>query len=169
MRIKISPKFSVRSIGRLLTFQLNQTLRGGRSKAFASCSKFPLWEESQKGLLLERPHRQSVTAVLPCRPYTFPSLSVISKSPSTRKEPLLFTVIFVDAIVVFFRLTKIVFQVVYKRKKPGIFGIRASSENNSAFFITCQAWANPSSRSRATLSRNCRLASYRSARTCRCR
>jgi hypothetical protein len=36
----------------------------------------------------------------PPRSYTFPFLSTISKSPSTRNEPLLFTVIFVVAIVI---------------------------------------------------------------------
>lgn len=38
------------------------------------------------------------TMVRPAKSYGLPSLSTISKSPSTFKEPLLLTVIFVDAI-----------------------------------------------------------------------
>ena len=75
-------------------FQLDHFF-GGRSKATASCSKWFLWDPSQKGLLLERPHRQSVTRSLPPRPYWFPFLSAISKSPVTISDPSLFTVIFV--------------------------------------------------------------------------
>lgn len=69
--------------------------RGGRSNATASCSKCPLWDPSQKGLLADRPHRHKETRVRPCNPYTLPFMSTISKSPSTFVEPLLLIVIFV--------------------------------------------------------------------------
>jgi uncharacterized membrane protein len=79
---------------------------GGKSKARASCSKCPLCEPSQKGLFLESPQRQKDIISLPASPYKFPFLSIISKSPSTFREPLLFTVILVFAIV-FFKRTKV--------------------------------------------------------------
>lgn len=69
--------------------------RGGRSNATASCSKCPLWDPSQKGLLPDRPHRHKEIMVRPCNPYTLPFISTISKSPSTFVEPLLLMVIFV--------------------------------------------------------------------------
>ena len=65
----------------------------------ASCSKCSLWDPSQNGLFCESPQRQIETISLPCRLYTFPFLSTISKSPSTFSEPLLFTVIFVVGMV----------------------------------------------------------------------
>src|SRR3990170_1891239 len=72
---------------------------GGSANATASCSKCPLCEPSQNGLFLESPQRQIETMSLPARSYGMPFLSTISKSPSTFREPLLFTVIFVVAIV----------------------------------------------------------------------
>jgi hypothetical protein len=45
--------------------------------------KCPLCEASQKGLFLESSQRQMETISLPPRSYLFPSLSTISKSPST--------------------------------------------------------------------------------------
>ena len=45
------------------------------------------------------------TISLPCRLYTPPFLSTISKSPSTFIDPLLFTVIFVaDMIMISFKI-----------------------------------------------------------------
>src|ERR1700728_724577 len=76
------------------------TLRGGSSNAWASCSKWPLCEPSQNGLLADMPQRQRKTMVLPCNPYALPCISTISKSPSTFTEPLLFIVSFV---MIFFR------------------------------------------------------------------
>src|SRR6478672_1201272 len=72
---------------------------GGRAKATALCSKCPLCDPSQKGLLLERPHLQRETTVRPPRSYTLPSLSTISKSPSMRVDPLLLITSFVVAII----------------------------------------------------------------------
>ena len=74
---------------------------GGNANATASCSKWPLCEASQKGLFFDKPQRQIDTTVLPPRSYWLPFLSTISKSPSTRSEPLLLTVIFVAAIYFF--------------------------------------------------------------------
>ena len=78
---------------------------GGKAKATASCSKWPLWLPSQKGLFCDKPQRQMETISLPCRLYTPPFLSTISKSPSTFIDPLLFTVIFVaDMIMISFKI-----------------------------------------------------------------
>ena len=73
---------------------------GGRLNATASCSKWPLCEPSQKGLLFDIPQRHIEITSRPPRSYTLPFLSTISKSPSTRNEPLLLTVIFVVAIII---------------------------------------------------------------------
>src|SRR5258705_12223606 len=48
--------------------------------------------------MAEWPHRQRLMIVRPARPKGFPSGSTISKSPSTRMDPLCLTVIFVVAI-----------------------------------------------------------------------
>ena len=55
----------------------------------------------------ERPHRQTEIISLPCKLYSPPFLSTISKSPSIFNEPLLFTVIFVVAIFIWFMIPKI--------------------------------------------------------------
>src|SRR5271168_2178441 len=74
-------------------------LGGGRSRAETTSLKpEELCEPSQKGLFAEWPHRQRPMAVRPAKPKGLPWGSTISKSPSTRMEPLLFTVIFVVGI-----------------------------------------------------------------------
>lgn len=70
-------------------------MRGGKSNAVASCSKWPLCDPSQNGLLAERPHLHKDTTVRPCKPYTLPLTSTISKSPSSFADPLLFIVILI--------------------------------------------------------------------------
>jgi hypothetical protein len=57
-----------------------------------------LCDPSQKGLFEEWPQRQSETVVRPASPKGAPCGSTISKSPSTRIEPLLLMVILVAAI-----------------------------------------------------------------------
>ena|SRR5215467_2410588 len=74
-------------------------LGGGSSRATTvSVKPEVLCEPSQKGLFAEWPQRQSDTAVCPPSPKALPSGSRISKSPSTRMDPLFLTVIFVAAI-----------------------------------------------------------------------
>ena len=76
---------------------------GGRSRAWTGSVKpTRLCEPSQKGLLVEFPQRQRPIAVRPARPKGAPVGSTISKSPSTRIEPLLLIVIFVAAMVCLF-------------------------------------------------------------------
>src|SRR5262245_52316432 len=66
---------------------------GGRSRATMSDSNpHVLCVESQNGLVFDWPQRHSVTRVRPASPKTRPSWSTISKSPSTRSEPLFMTV-----------------------------------------------------------------------------
>jgi hypothetical protein len=67
---------------------------GGKSNALDSCSKLLRCEPSQ-GLLEDNPQRQSPKAVLPSSPYTIPSQSIISKSPSILIDPLLLIISFV--------------------------------------------------------------------------
>src|SRR5689334_11385166 len=74
-------------------------LGGGSSRATTvSLNPEVLCEPSQKGLFAEWPQRQSDMVVRPARPKGAPCGSTISKSPSTRMEPLLLTVILVAAI-----------------------------------------------------------------------
>jgi hypothetical protein len=74
---------------------------GGKSNALDSCSKLLRCEPSQKGLLEDNPQRQSPKAVLPSSPYTIPSQSIISKSPSILIDPLLLIISFVLLIMLF--------------------------------------------------------------------
>ena len=53
-----------------------------------------LCELSQNGFLRLAPHRQREITVLPPRSYLSPDRSNMSNSPSMRREPLSFTVIF---------------------------------------------------------------------------
>src|SRR5215472_19091932 len=73
---------------------------GGGSSRATTVSVKPevLWDPSQKGLFMEWPQRQSDMVVRPAKPKSAPCGSTISKSPSTRIEPLLFIVILVAAI-----------------------------------------------------------------------
>src|SRR5690606_8107629 len=71
---------------------------GGRSNATASCSKCPRCDPSQKGLFWESPQRHIDTTVRPCKPYSSPFRSTISKSPSIFTDPLLLIVSLVLAI-----------------------------------------------------------------------
>src|SRR5271157_2731771 len=57
-----------------------------------------LWELSQNGLLADWPHRQRPMAVRPARPKAWPAGSTISKSPSTRIDPLLLMITLAAAI-----------------------------------------------------------------------
>ena len=68
---------------------------GGRSRAGHTDWKFALrCDPSQKGLFSEWPQRHRPMAVRRPRPNDLPSASAISKSPSTRMEPLGLIVIF---------------------------------------------------------------------------
>jgi hypothetical protein len=78
---------------------------GGKSNAFDSCSKLLRCEPSQKGLLEDNPQRQRPKAVLPSNPYTLPSQSIISKSPSILIDPLLLIISFVLLIMLFIFLS----------------------------------------------------------------
>src|SRR5579864_565128 len=63
--------------------------KGSSSLATMTLSKLHcLCAPSQNGLFADCPQRQRDTAVLPARPNTRPCASTISKSPSTRIEPL---------------------------------------------------------------------------------
>src|SRR5215472_2882678 len=74
-------------------------LGGGKSRAVTVSEKpTRLWLPSQNGLFAEWPQRQSVIVVRPPSPNAWPIGSRISKSPSTRMEPLFCTVIFVVGI-----------------------------------------------------------------------
>jgi hypothetical protein len=71
---------------------------GGRAWAFTSdWNGICLWVPSQKGLVADCPQRQSEIKVRPAKSKALPSASQIVNSPSTRSEPFLFTVIFIDA------------------------------------------------------------------------
>ena len=75
---------------------------GGNSNAIQSWSKFPLCAPSQNGLFFDNPHLHKEITVLPFKLNGFPWASVISKSPSTRIEPLEFTLILVDIFSIWF-------------------------------------------------------------------
>src|SRR5580700_5711932 len=73
---------------------------GGSSRATTGSLKPELlWEPSQNGLLAECPQRHSPMAVGPASPKDWPAGSTISKSPSTRIDPLLLIVILAAAIL----------------------------------------------------------------------
>src|SRR5262249_13452120 len=72
---------------------------GGSSRATTiESNPHVLWALSQNGLFADRPHRHQVTPGRPAGPDTFHSWSAISKSPSTRSDPLFITVIRVPGI-----------------------------------------------------------------------
>src|SRR5271165_2190069 len=71
---------------------------GGSSRAVTVSVKFSrLCAPSQNGLFIECPQRHRLTIFRPPSPKALPSGSTISKSPSTRREPLFKTVSFVAA------------------------------------------------------------------------
>ncbi len=57
-----------------------------------------LCDPSQNGFFSLEPHRQRETTVLPARSYFPPDRSKISNSPSMRREPLSFAVIFAGIV-----------------------------------------------------------------------
>src|SRR5580692_13130505 len=74
-------------------------LGGGSSRATTGSLKPEvLCEPSQNGLFAEWPQRQRPIEVRPARPKARPSGSTISKSPSTRIDPLLLMVILAAAM-----------------------------------------------------------------------
>jgi hypothetical protein len=75
----------------------NLGLGGGSSRAVTtSLNPTRLWDPSQKGLFADCPQRHNEMTVRPASPKGAPFGSRISNSPSTRIDPLVFTVIFVD-------------------------------------------------------------------------
>src|SRR6266852_1864781 len=90
---------TIETLGRL-GWQALQLRFGGRGApgGHGISEAMYVMRASQKGLLAEWPQRQRLMAVRPARPKGFPSGSTISKSPSTRMDPLCLTVIFVVAI-----------------------------------------------------------------------
>src|ERR1035437_7911150 len=76
-------------------------LGGGSSRATTlSLNPVRLCDPSQNGLFADCPHRHSPIVVRPASPNTAPCGSTISKSPSTRIDPLFAIVIFVVAIAI---------------------------------------------------------------------
>ena len=121
------------------------TFFGGKSNAFASCSKCSLWDPSQKGLLADRPQRQSETIVRPWRPYAFPSLSTISKSPSTLTDPLLLMISFVAAIRFEFAAKVTILTVIHHCFNPSRITTKPQTYKSEAFFYLTSTTNSPKS------------------------
>lgn len=95
---------------------------GGSSRATTvSLNPLALCEPSQNGLFADCPHRHSPITVRPASPNALPWGSTISKSPSTRIDPLLPTVIFVAAMsTLFFPCILLLSKLAFETSEPAL-------------------------------------------------